>query len=406
MTKKYNPASYKHTWPKITKDTYDALLRQLSIEEISIYDNSGIFNTFEGNFKKYFDTEFALTFSSGTASLHAAMVGIDIQENDEVICPAYTFYATVTPMLQLRAIPVLAECDQNGNLDPDDIEHRITDKTRAVIVTHMWGFPAQIEKIAKICKKNNLKLIEDCSHAHGARYKGKLVGTWGDVGAFSLQGQKIVTGGEGGIIITNDRKIFERGLLLGHYNKRCKQEILKDSEYYDYYVTGMGLKLRAHPFAIAMANEQFLKLDQWLETKRNNADYLKRKLLKKSLPIYINVSDEIEPSYYAFTITILDPKINTSALVDELIKMGVADADMPGSTCPLTKLKLFNNPEKLFPWYKDKFSYKYGDFPKSEKFFENTFKLPIDVFTTEEYKGVLDFYADSLETAITRLLDS
>jgi dTDP-4-amino-4,6-dideoxygalactose transaminase len=138
-----------------------------------------------------------------------------------------------------------------------EIEKKITDKTKAIVVTHMWGIPCDMDAITVIAKKHNLRLLEDCSHAHGAKFNEQKVGTFGDAAVWSLQGQKTVTGGEGGILLTDDGEIHTRALLLGQYNKRCKQEIPRDHPLYQYALTGFGLKLRAHPLAIAMADQQF-----------------------------------------------------------------------------------------------------------------------------------------------------
>ncbi len=393
---------YKHIWPPINSRVKKAVMSQLEAGEISIYDRSGIFEKFEDRFRELNGSKFALLTSSGTAAIHSAMVGIGLQPGDEVICPAYTFFATVTPIFQTGAVPVLCDARDDGNIDPDKIPGLISKRTKAVIVTHMWGSPCEMDKIVRICKKFGLKLIEDCSHAHGARFKGKPVGTFGDVGAFSLQGQKIVTGGEGGILVTNDREVYERALLLGHYNKRCKQEIAKDSPYYDYAVTGFGLKLRAHPLAITIANEGLSQLGEWHEAKVANADYLTD--LLKDIP-EIKTPEKrvgVEASWYAYTITIRPGTINLTAkeFCEKLIQAGVVDADLPGSTCPLNLLKLFQDPSLLYPTYKGKVNYKKGDFPIAEAFFEQTVKLPIDVKTNQAYRKVLRFYAETIRRLI------
>lgn len=393
---------YKHSWPHITKETRDAVIKQLDTGIISIYDRSGIFQIFEDKFAKFYGKKYALLISSGTAALHSSMVACKFSPGDEIICPDYTFYATVTPMFQTGAIPVLCDAGIDGNIDPEKIEQLITNKTKAVIITHMWGIPCDMDRIIKICKKHNLKLIEDCSHSHGAKYKGQLVGTQSDVAVFSLQGQKIITGGEGGILITDDQEIYYRALLFGHYNKRCKQEIDKNSPYYEYAVTGFGLKLRAHPLAVAISNEQFDHLNDWHKIKSKNANYLTS--LLKDLP-YLKtpvVSKNIDPSWYAYVIQIDSEKlsINTNELCTKLVENGIADADMPGSTCPLNYLKLFQEPGFLFPFYEGKVKYKKGDFPVAEKFFNNAIKFPIDVYDTDEYRQVLRGYAKIIKKTI------
>jgi len=398
---------YKHIWPKITKKTIRAVLEQLEKGEISIYDRSGIFERFESKFAAYHGVKHALLTSSGTAALHSAMVACNFRKGDEIICPAYTFYATVTPIFQTGSVPILCDAKPtDGNIDPKKLETLITNRTKAVMVTHMWGMPCDMAEIVKICKKHNLLLIEDCSHAHGARIGKKLVGTFGDVAAFSLQGQKIITGGEGGIMITNNKELFDRALLFGHYNKRCKKEINPDSPYYDYMITGFGLKLRAHPFAIAMANEQFGHLDKWLESKNRNARFLTSMI--KDLPGVITPKLEARtrPSWYAYTILFDKNKFDVSAdeICNELIGEGILDADKPGSTCPLNLLRLFQDPTLLYPEYEGLVRYRLGDFPNAELFFEQAIKLPIDIYTNKQYRKVLKEYAEIIETVTKRHL--
>jgi perosamine synthetase len=394
---------YKFIWPKITARTKRAVLNELEKGEISIYDRSGIFEKFENKFAKFYGVKYALLTSSGTSALHSAMIACNFKKGDEVICPAYTFYATVSPIFQTGAVPIL--CDSrlsDGNIDPKKIEPLITSKTKAVIITHMWGMPCAVKEIKKICKKHNLLLIEDCSHAHGAEVDGKPIGSFGDIAAFSLQGQKIITGGEGGIIITNNRDFYDRALLFGHYNKRCKQEMNPSSPLYKYAVTGFGLKLRAHPFAIAMADEQFDHLVKWVDSKNKNAKYL-TKLLKNVHGIKLpNFDKDIYPSWYAYTIQFEEGRfdISTDEICKELINKGLLDADKPGSTCPLELLPLFRDPSPLFPEYKGLVQYKVGDFPVAEKFFNETIKVPIDIYQNKYYKNVLQDYAQTIKEVV------
>lgn len=395
---------YKYSWPHITKETKKAIVSEIDKGEISIYDRSGIFEVFENKFSDYYGMKHALLFSSGTAAIHASMVACNFASNDEVICPAYTFFASVSPIFQTGAIPVLCDATPDGNIDPDKIEKLITSKTKAVVITHMWGIPCDIDKIVAICKKRKLLLIEDCSHAHGATYKGKLVGTFGDVAAFSLQGQKIITGGEGGIIVTNKREVYERALLFGHYNKRCKQEILPDSPYFDYAVTGFGLKLRAHPFAIAMADEQFSHLTKWHKIMNDNAKTFTNSLegiKNAALPILDKSS---EPSWYAYVIQLNLKNLDASAkdICKELLDAGVSGADTPGSTSPLNLLKLFQDPSLLYPNYKGKVSYKKGDFPIAENFYESAIKFPIDIYNTKSYGKTLQRYAMLIKNTLEK----
>jgi len=387
-----------YIWPPITKATEQAVLKQLRTS-ISIYNRSGVFEKFESAFAKYHKRKFALLTSSGTSAIHSMFVAAGFHDGDEVICPAYTFFATVTPLLFTGAKPVLCDCDENGNIDPNEIEKRITSRTKGVIITHMWGIPCQMDKIVEICKKHKLLLLEDCSHAHGARYKNQVVGSFGDMAAWSLQGPKNVSGGEGGILATSNEEFYYRALLLGYYNKRCKQEIPREHLLYHYSTTGMGLKYRAHPLAVALAFETFRKLDTHLAIR----DKFARRIINavKNIPGLAppQITDQIQPSWYALIFQYRPEKfrgLSIENFFEALQAEGLLEADRPGSTSPLNLLSLFQAPAELFPIYKNNsFSYTKGDFPRAEKFYENAIKFP--VWAEQKYASVVASYIRGIQ---------
>lgn len=369
-----------YIWPPITKAAEQAVLKQLRAS-ISIYNRSGIFEKFESAFAKYHKRKFALLTSSGTSAIHSMFVAAGFRDGDEVICPAYTFFATVTPLLFTGAKPILCDCDANGNIDPKEIEKKITSKTKGVVITHMWGIPCQMDKIVEICKKHKLLLLEDCSHAHGARYNGKAVGSFGDMAAWSLQGPKNVSGGEGGILATDNEEFYYRALLLGHYNKRCKQEIPSTHPLYRYATTGMGLKYRAHPLAITLAFETFKKLDTYLSTRDKFAKRIITAFENIQGLIPPQITDNIQPSWYSLVFQYKSKTFQglpIEKFFEALQGEGLLEADRPGSTSPLNLLPLFQNPNELFPAYKNNiFSYSPGEFPRAEKFYQNAIKFPV-----------------------------
>lgn len=366
-------------WPPITKDLEKAVLNQLR-DTISIYDRSGIFLEFENNFAKYHNRKYSLLCNSGTTAIHSMYVALGLEKGDEVICPAYTFFATVSPLLFTGAVPVLCDCTDNGNIDPIEIKKKLTNKTKAIIVTHMWGVPCDMDEIMNICKEHNLFLLEDCSHAHGALYKGKKIGSFGDISAWSLQGAKNISGGEGGILTTNNEEFYYRALMLGHYNKRCRQEIPKNSPLYKYAVTGMGLKYRAHPLAIQIALNVFNNYDTYLHQKNIFAKKIVDKLLPYKALIPQRIPVDCTSSWYALVFQYDSKKMDGLSLdkfCEALHCEGLCEVDIPTSTVPLNLLPLFQDPNDLFPEYARKFSYKEGDFPMAEKFYKNAIKLPV-----------------------------
>jgi len=366
-----------YTWPNITKITKKAVSNQLD-KEISIYTRSGIIEEFETNLSSYFQIKHCLLTNSGTSALHSMFVGANIQKDDEILCPVYTHFATVTPLFQIGAIPILVDCDESGNMNVNEIEKKITPKTKGIIVTHMWGIPCNMDTILKIAKKHNILVFEDTSHAVGATYKGKKVGTFGHSSAFSLQAKKAVTGGEGGVFLTNDINAYYQALLLGQ-PRRSEVEIPKNHPLQEYTLTGMGLKYRIHPLAAAIANEQFNNLEKLLEGRKKVAKILKKELGDLPGIKFPIIQKDVEPSWYSFVMQYASSELgglSISKFVDALKAEGCKEASRNAFTPPLSHFKLFQNPSNLFHEYEGKFAYIKENFPNAEKFYNNVIKLP------------------------------
>lgn len=381
-------------WPRITEATKAAVMKQMDAS-VSIYDRSGVFKDFETEFAEYHGMQYALLSNSGTNAIFSMFEGIGLGPEDEIISPTYTFFATISPVVYTGAKPVFCDSTATGNIDPSEIRRKITPKTRAVIVTHMWGVPCDMDEIVAICKEHNLFLLEDCSHAHGATYKGKTVGSFGDAAAWSLQGQKIVTGGEGGIMLTNNPDIYYRATLQGHYNKRCKQEIPADNPLAAFSTTGFGLKFRAHPMAIAMADEQFGHLAAWLSQKREFAAKMIDSLREFPFLSFPEFQDR-KPSWYAFVMQFVPEKANGVTIdqfVEALMAEGLKEVDRPGSTSPVHNLALFTKTVQAMPrLYREYLPNEPQEFPRAQNFWVNAIKLPVWAFPDEE-KWV-DVYID------------
>lgn len=159
---------------------------------------------------EYLGVEYALMVNSGTSALTSALIGVGVGPGDEVIVPGYTYIATAAAVMATGAVPVIAEVDESLGLDPQDIERKVTPYTRAVVPVHMRGVPARIDDIMAVARKYGLKVVEDCCQCVGGAYMGRSVGTYGDVGAWSLNYYKTISSGEGGLVFTNDRDIYER----------------------------------------------------------------------------------------------------------------------------------------------------------------------------------------------------
>src|SRR2546423_3161431 len=227
---------------------------------------------FEQSFAAMCERRHGLVMNSGTAALHSAYFAAGVQPGNEVIVPAYTFFASAAPILQCGGTPVFCDVDERTlTADPYDVERRITSRTRAICVVHIWGNPAPMDRFAEIARRHGLALIEDCSHAHGATYQGRPVGSWGDIGCFSLQGSKAVSGGEAGIAVCDDPELFDRMLLLGHYGRLKKGQA---ADTFDTDFLALGLKYRAHLYAVLMARGSLRRLEELNRRRRRNYEVL------------------------------------------------------------------------------------------------------------------------------------
>lgn len=372
------PEDARFVWPTVDDGLRAAVLAQLD-ESISIYNRSGVIARLEDRLSAYHSGRRALLTCTGTAALHTLFTAAGLA-GQEVICPAYTFFATCTPLFSVGAIPVLADCREDGNIDPADVERRITPNTGAIVVTHMWGMPCDMGPLAEIAQRKGLLLIEDGSHAHGATYHGARVGTLGDAAAFSMQGQKTLTGGEGGFLLTRDDELYYRSLLFGQYNNRCKDEIPRHHPLYDFAVTGMGLKLRIHPLAAAIAAHGLDGLDDVLAGRRRLAERMSAALSDLPGIEAPHVPAGVCPSWYGYMVRYRAQELgglSRERFHQAVVAEGCVELDMPGSTRPLNLHPLFQEPQRLFPGYQGRVRNQPGDFPVAERYHQTSLKLPM-----------------------------
>ena len=204
-------------WPIITKEDEDAVLEVLRSGDMS---GTGVTKVYEQEFGEYFGMPYCLAHCNGTAALLSAMFACGVGAGDEIICPSLTYWASALPVFQLGGTVVFADCDLDTlNMDPADIEHRITDRTKAIVVVHYCGYPCEMDEIMAVAHKHNVKVIEDVSHAQGSLYKGTLTGTIGDVAAMSLMSGKSLVAGEAGMLVARDKVLWERAVAYGHYER-------------------------------------------------------------------------------------------------------------------------------------------------------------------------------------------
>ena len=258
------------TWPIITEEDEAAVLEVLRARNMSGTD---VTKKFEEEFADWMGVKHALGFNNGTASLLAAMFAIGIGRGDEIICPATTYWASALPVFSLGGTVVFADIDPlTLCMDPADIERHISPRTKAIVAVHYLGRPADMDAIMAIADKHGLKVIEDVSHAQGGLYKGRKVGSIGHVAGYSLMCGKSFAVGEGGMLTTNDREIYDRALAFGHYERYTKDISTESLKAWAGLPLG-GVKNRMHQLSAAVGRVQLRSYDQRCAEIRKALNY-------------------------------------------------------------------------------------------------------------------------------------
>jgi len=236
-------------------------------------ERKGIFKVrqFEQEFAAYNGAKYALGVTSGSTALKVALAALDVGPGDEVIVPAFTFLATYEAVLEVGAIPVVGDIDGSLNLDPDDLEKRITPYTKAVIPVHMCGAPARIDKILEVAKKHKLIVLEDNAQSCGGSFRGKKLGTFGNMGTFSFDYYKTMTTGEGGMIITDDQNLYNRSDWYHDHGHDHNPNVSRAME----GRTILGFNFRMNELQGALGLAQMRKLPEIIEGQRKNKEIIK-----------------------------------------------------------------------------------------------------------------------------------
>jgi dTDP-4-amino-4,6-dideoxygalactose transaminase len=255
----------KENWPVPVDRIKAEVCRMIDEGEWSL-SGRGTPHELEARFADFIGVDHCLCQHNGTSALWAAYYAVGVRRDDEVLHPCYTWICSVSPAVHMGARPVFCEIDPETLLiDPDDMETRITPKTRAVSVVHLYGHVCDMDRIMEIARNHGIMVIEDASHCHGAEWDGRKAGSIGDVGCFSMQGGppggKPLQGGEAGLVTTNDRELYERMLLFCHLNRSGVAEEFRNPLYREFAPTNLGLKFRTHPWAAAAAMVMFDSLE-------------------------------------------------------------------------------------------------------------------------------------------------
>ncbi len=254
---------------------------------------------FERQFAQYVHINNATTVCNGTVALHLALIVLGIGPGDEVIVPTLTYIASVNAISYTGATPVFVDSlKDTWQMDPEDVRRKISQKTKAVLAVHLYGHPCNMDDIVSITRENNIFLIEDCAEAIGTLYKNKHVGTFGDIATFSFYGNKTITTGEGGMIITNDETLYDRTI---HYKGQGL------AKYRQYWHDVIGYNYRMTNICAAIGLAQLEQVEQFLSRKREIADMYNKELA--SLPVTPHCEiGEVRHSYWMYSILLDDPQ--------------------------------------------------------------------------------------------------
>jgi dTDP-4-amino-4,6-dideoxygalactose transaminase len=259
-------------WPQFDESEVQAVADIVRSGQWGNPDCTGVVEEFERAFADYCGTRFAVSCVNGSVSLRLALIACGIQPGDEVIVPPYTFIATASTVIEANGVPVFVDIDPDTyNLDPTKIEAAITPRTRAIVPVHFAGQACAMDEIMAIAKRHNLRVIEDAAHAHGAEYRGRKLGSIGDVGSFSFQSSKNLTSGEGGMVITNDPELYRTMASLRNVGR------LPEGQWYDHYLPGCNYRLT--PMQAALLNCQLKRLDEQTHLRHHNGHLLNELLM-------------------------------------------------------------------------------------------------------------------------------
>ena len=253
---------------RVGKEEVEAFRRAIMSRDFFKINGSGreVYN-FEEEWKQTVGADYAITMTSGFAALTSALIGMGVGPGDEVIVPAYTYIASALAVVAVGAIPVIAEVDETLTLDPADVEKKISSHTKAIMPVYIQGFPADLDALVALSEKYGFKILEDACQADGGQYRGKYLGSIGDAGAYSFNYFKIITSGEGGALVTNDRKIYERALI---YHDASAVAFFGDQlSGIDHPLFG-GTEFRVSDLTGAILREQLKRLPGILSDLRSN----------------------------------------------------------------------------------------------------------------------------------------
>lgn len=335
--------------------------------------------TFEDAYARYFGTKYAVAVCSGTAALHTALAGLGVRLGDEVIVPSLTYISTANCVLYQGAKPVIADIDSKTySINPDDVERRITAKTKAIIPVHFAGQTADMDAINEIAEAHNLKVVEDAAEAHGATYKGRKAGNLGDVGCFSFYPNKNMTTGEGGMITTNDEQLANRMRMI--------RSLGQDSRYHHVI---LGYSYRMTDIQAALGLVQLKRLDWVVKRKVEKAKFYQKRIEEL-------FGNEVKTPYiasYSTHVYMLYPlRLKDKKTVEQVF----ATLEEKG-----VESRMAFPPLNLQPLYQKLFRCRPGQAPVAEEIFETILCIPLfPQLSRDQQEYVLFALKDGIEQTL------
>jgi dTDP-4-amino-4,6-dideoxygalactose transaminase len=341
---------------------------------------------FEQEFARYKGAPYAVGVSSGTAAIHLALLALGIGAGDEVIAPAMTFCSTIHSIVHTGARPVLVDCNQSTfNIDPAQIEERITQRTKAILVVHMCGRCCDMDPILDIARRHSLRVIEDCAHAIEATHRGNAAGLMGDAGCFSFYPTKNITTGDGGMVITRDPHVYERVKVLSLHGMTADAWSRFVGGPTGYEVIAEGFKYNMTDLAASLGLPQLAMIEErWRQREQIWLTYTER---LKDLPLVLPpaTATNSRHAYHLFTPLLVLEELG----VDRPTIVAALDAENIG-------VGIHYVPVHEHPYYRQRFGFADSDFPSASFVGERTISLPLSSATSEQD-------VDDIATALTRI---
>jgi perosamine synthetase len=318
---------------------------------------------FESVVAQFNQVKYALAVNSGTSALHVILAAHGIGKGDEVIVPSFTFIATTNAPLFVGAKPVFAEIENKTyGLDPEDVERKITARTKAILPVHVGGSPCNIQDLATIARKHNLILIEDAAESIGASINNKKVGSFGDSAILSFCGPKIVTTGEGGVVLTNSRDLYEKARLIYNHGRVETTDYFSSTEQMQYVTLGYNFRMSTMTAALGIA--QMEKIDDIIRMRRQNAERYTDGLSKIPGIITPTISNGYFQVYQIYTIRLEAADGTRDRLKNHLARHGIMS-------------KVYFDPVHLTKFYREQLGHKEGELPETEKISKQVLTLPM-----------------------------